>query len=95
MRLWIAIVAGLSLGQTQDVPPTPPEDPSVRDPAAAALQDAYEQAAEEAAGARPPQGYVIQRPVDSTQGGYDFTPLLPDGTAPATSGEVEIGRAHV
>ncbi|RKH53312.1 hypothetical protein [Corallococcus llansteffanensis] len=87
MRLWIAIVAGLSLGQSQDVAPTPPEDPSVRDPAAAALQDAYEDAAGNLDGARPPQGYVIQGQTDPTQGAYTITPLLPDGTAPLTTGE--------
>ena len=94
MRLWIAIVAGLSLGQTQDVAPTPPEDPSVRDPAASALQDAYEEAAEEADGARPPQGYVIQGPVDPALRAYPFTPLLPDGTVPLTAGEVATQQSQ-
>ncbi|MBN8231364.1 hypothetical protein JYK02_28020 [Corallococcus macrosporus] len=94
MRLWIAIVAGLSLGQTQDVQPLPPEDPSVRDPAAAALQDAYEQAADDMDGARPPQGYVAQ-PVDPTQGNYRaLTPLLPDGSTPVTSGEVAVQESR-
>lgn len=94
MRLWIAIVAGLSLGQTQDVAPTPPADPSVRDPAASALQDAYEEAAEEADGARPPQGYVIQGPVNPTPGAFQFTPLLPDGTVPLTAGEVATQQSQ-
>ncbi|CAM3937189.1 hypothetical protein G4177_23400 [Corallococcus sp. ZKHCc1 1396] len=97
MRLWIAIVAGLSLGQSQDVEPLPPEDPSVRDPSAAALQDAYEQAAEDADGARPPQGYGLQGPTDPSQGAYPLTPLLPDGSPPINAGEVatEQSRTYV
>ncbi|RYZ38813.1 MAG: hypothetical protein EOO71_22450 [Myxococcaceae bacterium] len=94
MRLWIAIVAGLSLGQSQDVEPLPPEDPSVRDPAAAALQDAYEQAAEDTDGARPPQGYGIQYSTDPNQGGYVFTPLLPDGSPPVDSGQVATQQSQ-
>ncbi|MFB1481978.1 hypothetical protein [Corallococcus sp. RDP092CA] len=95
MRLWIAIIAGLSLGQSQDVVPLPPEDPSVRDPAAAALQDAYEQAADDLDGARPPQGYAIQTPTDPTQGNYrGLTPLLPDGSPPVTSGDVAVQQSQ-
>ncbi|MFP2900823.1 hypothetical protein ACLEQD_31390, partial [Corallococcus sp. 4LFB] len=95
MRLWIAIVAGLSLGQTQEVEPLPPEDPSVRDPAAAALQDAYEQAADDLDGARPPQGYVVQSPTDPTESNYrTLTPLLPDGSTPVTAGEVAIQQSQ-
>ncbi|WP_375760706.1 hypothetical protein [Corallococcus exercitus] len=95
MRLWIAIVAGLSLGQTQDVEPLPPEDPSVRDPAAAALQDAYEQAADDMDGARPPQGYVVTTPTDPTQGNYRaLVPLMPDGSTPVTSGDVAVQQSQ-
>ncbi|NOK19527.1 hypothetical protein [Corallococcus carmarthensis] len=95
MRFWIAIVAGLSLGQTQDVEPLPPEDPSVRDPAAAALQDAYEQAADDMDGARPPQGYVVQSPTDPTEGNYRaLTPLLPDGSVPISSGDVAVQQSQ-
>lgn len=95
MRLWIAIIAGLSLGQSQDVEPLPPEDPSVRDPAAAALQDAYEQAADDLDGARPPQGYAIQTPTDPTQGNYrGLTPLLPDGSPPVTSGDIAVQQSQ-
>ncbi|MCY1045149.1 hypothetical protein OV208_27795 [Corallococcus sp. bb12-1] len=93
MHLWIAIVAGLSLGQSQDVEPLPPEDPSVRDPAAAALQDAYEQAADDADGARPPQGYA-HTPTDLAQGGYTLTPLLPDGSVPIDSGQVATQQSQ-
>ncbi|GMU08363.1 hypothetical protein [Corallococcus caeni] len=95
MRLWIAIVAGLSLGQTVEVEPLPPKDPSVRDPAAAALQDAYEQAADDLDGARPPQGYVVQNPSDPTESNYrTLTPVLPDGSAPVTSGEVAVQESQ-
>ncbi|MBZ4335744.1 hypothetical protein [Corallococcus sp. AS-1-12] len=95
MRLWIAIVAGLSMGQSYDVEPLPPEDPSVRDPAAAALQDAYEKAADDRDGARPPQGYVMQAPLDLTEGSYySLTPLMSDGQPPATSGEVAVQEAQ-
>ncbi|RKG58721.1 hypothetical protein D7X30_14055 [Corallococcus sp. AB011P] len=95
MRLWIAIVAGLSMGQAYDPEPLPPEDPSVRDPAAAALQDAYEQAADDRNGARPPQGYVIQAPSDPTEGSYySLTPLMPDGNPPVTSGEVAVQQSQ-
>ncbi|RKG72693.1 hypothetical protein D7W79_27660 [Corallococcus exercitus] len=95
MRLWIAIVAGLSLGQTVEVEPLPPKDPSVRDPAAAALQDAYEQAADDLDGARPPQGYVVQNPSDPTESNYrTLTPMLPDGSAPVTSGEVAVQQSQ-
>ncbi|RKG71842.1 hypothetical protein [Corallococcus terminator] len=93
MHLWIAIVAGLSLGQSQKVEPLPPEDPSVRDPAAAALQDAYEQAADDADGARPPQGY-IQTPTDLAEGGYSLTPLLPDGRPPVSAGQVATQQSQ-
>lgn len=95
MRLWIAIVAGLSMGQSYDPEPLPPEDPSVRDPAAAALQDAYEQAADDRNGARPPQGYVIQAPSDPTEGSYySLTPLMSDGNPPVTSGEVAVQQSQ-
>ncbi|NOK11178.1 hypothetical protein [Corallococcus exercitus] len=95
MRLWIALVAGLSLGQTVEVEPLPPKDPSVRDPAAAALQDAYEQAADDLDGARPPQGYVVQNPSDPTESNYrTLTPVLPDGNAPVTSGEVAVQESQ-
>ncbi|QAT86914.1 hypothetical protein EJ065_5380 [Corallococcus coralloides] len=95
MRFWIAIVAGLSMGQSYDPEPLPPEDPSVRDPAAAALQDAYEQAADDRNGARPPQGYVIQAPSDPTEGSYySLTPLMSDGNPPVTSGEVAVQQSQ-
>lgn len=95
MRLWIAIVAGLSLGQAQDVEPLPPEDPSVTDPAAAALQDANEQAASDEDGARPPEGYGYLAPSDPTEGSYsDPVPLLPDGDAPVTSGQVAVQQSQ-
>ncbi|MBN8466549.1 hypothetical protein JYJ95_08495 [Corallococcus exiguus] len=95
MRLWIAIVAGLSMGQAYDPEPLPPDDPSVRDPAAAALQDAYEQANEDRNGARPPQGYVIQAPSDPTEGSYySLTPLMSDGNPPVTSGDVAVQQSQ-
>ncbi|WP_223635336.1 hypothetical protein [Corallococcus sp. EGB] len=95
MRLWIAIIAGLSMGQSLDVESLPPEDPSVRDPAASSLQDAYEQAADDLDGARPPEGYAIQTPTDPTQSNYrGVTPLLPDGSAPVTSGEVAVQQSQ-
>lgn len=95
MRFWIAIVAGLSMGQAYDPEPLPPEDPSVRDPAAAALQDAYEQANEDRNGARPPQGYVIQAPSDPTEGSYySLTPLMSDGNPPVTSGDVAVQQSQ-
>ncbi|NNB89569.1 hypothetical protein HJC10_25585 [Corallococcus exiguus] len=95
MRFWIAIVAGLSMGQAYDPEPLPPEDPSVRDPAAAALQDAYEQANEDRNGARPPQDYVIQAPSDPTEGSYySLTPLMSDGNPPVTSGDVAVQQSQ-
>ncbi|NPC73204.1 hypothetical protein HPP05_25985 [Corallococcus exiguus] len=95
MRFWIAIVAGLSMGQAYDPEPLPPEDPSVRDPAAAALQDAYRQANEDRNGARPPQGYVIQAPSDPTEGSYySLTPLMSDGDPPVTSGDVAVQQSQ-
>jgi hypothetical protein len=95
MRLWIAIVAGLSMGQSYDPEPLPPEDPSVRDPAAAALQDAYEQAASDRDGARPPQGFVLEAPSDPTEGNYNSVTLpLPDGSLPATLGEVAVQQSQ-
>ncbi|NVJ25281.1 hypothetical protein HUW62_29055 [Myxococcus sp. AM011] len=102
MNLWIAIAAGLSLAQGQSEPPYPsPTDPSVRDPAASALRDANEQAAEEADGAWLPPNYVIQPPMaDGTLPyggygyGYNITPVLPDGEAPSTSGQVAVDETY-
>ncbi|MFY2557570.1 hypothetical protein ACN469_08085 [Corallococcus terminator] len=100
MNLWIAIAAGLSLAQGQSESPYPsPTDPSVRDPAASALRDANEQAAEAADGAWLPPNYVIQPPMaDGTipyvGDGYDITPVLPDGEAPATSGQVAVDETY-
>jgi len=89
MRLWIALAAGLSLGQTPGVTPVrPPQDPSIRDPAAEALTEAYERAAEEAEGARPPPGYIIQQPLNGGVAPMVLTPTLPDGSAPATEGQL-------
>jgi hypothetical protein len=87
-RVWIALVAGLSLGQTPGVTPVPPpQDPSIRDPAAEALEDAYEEAAEQAAGVTPPAGFVIQQPLD--RGAQPvLVPALPEGSAPIGAGEV-------
>ncbi|MFP2933546.1 hypothetical protein ACLESO_52075, partial [Pyxidicoccus sp. 3LG] len=89
MRFWIALIAGLGLGQTPvDEPVPPPQDPSIRDPAAAALQDAYEEAAENADGARPPEGYAVQ-PLYGGGDPYQWvTPVLPNGSVPPTSGQV-------
>jgi hypothetical protein len=88
-RLWIALAAGLSLGQTPGVTPvTPPQDPSIRDPAAEALEDAYEQAAEDADGALAPPGYVIQQPLEEGAAPTVLTPTLPDGSAPVTAGQL-------
>ncbi|MFP2907013.1 hypothetical protein ACLESD_18600, partial [Pyxidicoccus sp. 3LFB2] len=72
---------------------TPPQDPSIRDPAAEALEDAYERAAEEAEGARPPAGYVIQQPLDEGTSTFVLTPTLPDGSAPATAGQIASEEA--
>nr|WP_211193822.1 hypothetical protein [Pyxidicoccus fallax] len=85
-RLWIALIAGLSLGQTSDV--TPPEDPSTRDPAAEALEEAYEEAARTAEGSRPPPGYIVQQPLDQGASPTIVGPALPDGSAPVPSGQV-------
>ncbi|WP_426732041.1 hypothetical protein [Myxococcus faecalis] len=98
MNLWIALAAGLSVAQGQSQTPYPsPMDPNVRDPAAEALRDANEQAAEEADGAWLPPNYVIQQPTaDGTTpySGYVVTPALPDGTAPATPSEVAVDETY-
>ncbi|MCP3060521.1 hypothetical protein LXT21_17200 [Myxococcus sp. K38C18041901] len=99
MNLWIALAAGLSVAQGQSQTPYPsPMDPNVRDPAAEALRDANEQAAEEADGAWIPPNYVIQQPTnDGTtpySGGYVITPALPDGSAPATPSEIAIDETY-
>ncbi|WP_408890927.1 hypothetical protein ACJ2CR_12655 [Myxococcus faecalis] len=98
MNLWIALAAGLSVAQGQSQTPYPsPMDPNVRDPAAEALRDANEQAAEEADGAWLPPNYVIQQPTaDGTTpySGYVVTPALPDGTAPATPSEIAVDETY-
>ncbi|SEU29028.1 hypothetical protein SAMN05443572_108118 [Myxococcus fulvus] len=98
MNLWIALAAGLSVAQGQSETRYPsPMDPNVRDPAAEALRDANEQAAEEADGAWIPPNYVIQQPTtDGTTpyGGYVVTPALPDGRAPATPSEVAVDETY-
>ncbi|RJS27175.1 hypothetical protein DRW03_02005 [Corallococcus sp. H22C18031201] len=88
MPLWIAIAASLYLGQTQDTPPSPPEDPGIRDPAAAALQDSYEQAQDTVDGYRPPEGYTVQVPENPYTAAGAVVPLLPNGEPPVTAGEV-------
>ncbi|MBJ6763090.1 hypothetical protein JGU66_20170 [Myxococcaceae bacterium JPH2] len=88
MPLWIAIAASLCLGQTQDTPPSPPEDPGIRDPAAAALQDSYEQARDAVDGYRPPEGYTVQVPMDPYMAAGAVVPLLPNGEPPVTTGEI-------
>ncbi|MFY1831064.1 hypothetical protein ACN47A_34450 [Myxococcus fulvus] len=98
MNLWIALAAGLSVAQGQSQTPYPsPMDPNVRDPAAEALRDANEQAAEEADGAWLPPNYVIQQPTaDGTTpySGYVITPALPDGSAPATPSEIAVDETY-
>ncbi|WP_434345303.1 hypothetical protein ACN6A1_24285 [Myxococcus virescens] len=94
MPLWIAIAAGLGLGQLPDTPVMiPPEDPSIRDPAAAALQDANQQAAEEIEGRRPPAGYVYEAPEDASPRDFVLTPVLPDGAPPPMAGQVAAEEA--
>ncbi|AGC44132.1 hypothetical protein MYSTI_02816 [Myxococcus stipitatus DSM 14675] len=100
MHPWIAIAASLSLAQVSSEYPSP-LDPSVRDNSASALRDANEQATEEAEGAWLPPNFVIQQmpggesPASGAYGGgFDITPVLPDGQAPATSGDVAIHETY-
>ncbi|WP_342380830.1 hypothetical protein NVS55_14305 [Myxococcus stipitatus] len=100
MHPWIAIVASLSLAQVSSEYPSP-LDPSVRDDSARALRDSNEQAAEEAEGAWLPPNFVIQQmpggasPASGSYGGgFEITPALPDGQAPASSGDVAIHETY-
>ncbi|MCE9666616.1 hypothetical protein LY474_02220 [Myxococcus stipitatus] len=100
MSPWIALAAGLSLTQVSGQTTHPsPLDPNNRDPAATALRDATEQAAEEAEGAWLPPNYTLQggEAAAPYAGGpyYNMlTPVLPNGEAPATSGDVAIEETY-
>ncbi|QSQ16785.1 hypothetical protein [Myxococcus landrumensis] len=100
MPSWIAIAVSLSLAQVSSEYPSP-LDPSVRDDSARALRDSNEQAAESAEGAWLPPNFVIQQMPGSDSpasgsygGGYAITPVLPDGQAPASSGDVAVDETY-
>lgn len=100
MHPWIAIAVSLSLAQVSSEYPSP-LDPSVRDDSARALRDANQQAAESAEGAWLPPNYVIQQMPGSDSptygaygGGYEITPVLPDGNAPLSPGDAAIDETY-
>ncbi|WP_338867524.1 hypothetical protein [Myxococcus stipitatus] len=100
MHPWIAIAVSMSLAQVSSEYPSP-LDPSVRDNSAQALRDANEQAAKSAEGAWLPPNYVIQQMPGSDSpaygaygGGYEITPVLPDGKAPLSPGDAAIDETY-